>query len=117
MTGPADDVSTWTSAMAYPVSAVIVNASESPKFTSDLPGGLIVPCAPAEAAMLNLLIANVAEIVWFACTASNVYCDTAPTEAVSTCTSAIEYPASGVMVNMSESPKFTTDLPAGAMDP
>src|SRR5260370_35381383 len=77
----------------------------------------MVPCDPAEAAMLNLLIANVAEIVWFACTASNVYCDTAPTEAVSTCTSAIEYPASGVMVNMSEAPKFTTDLPAGAMDP
>jgi len=53
------------------VSGVIVNARLSPSFTVVTPLGVMPPFAPALAVTVQVLIANVAEIVWSLVTSSN----------------------------------------------
>ena len=52
--------------------AVIVNDWFAPEFTLTAPEGEMLPLAPAEAVIVYVLIAKLAEIVWFAVTFVNV---------------------------------------------
>ncbi|TMG82452.1 MAG: hypothetical protein E6H78_14685 [Betaproteobacteria bacterium] len=66
----------------------MVNVWLATALTVTLPAGEILPLAPADAAMVNVLIAKLAAIVWLAMTLLKVYVDTAPTDTPSTRTSA-----------------------------
>src|SRR5262249_25185334 len=61
--------------------------------------------------------ANVAERVWFACTAGNVKFVTAPTDEPFTSTFCTWKPAFGVIVNDGVAPSATVIVPLGAIEP
>ena len=58
-----------------------------------------------------------ASMVWALRTLSKVYLSTAPTLSPSTSTSAISYPASGVMRKVLSLPRLTRTLPSGLIPP
>ena len=87
-------VATW-----YPLFGVMLNVWLAPLFTIALGVGLIAPLVPAYELMVNVFIAKVALMVWFAATAANVYVARGPKERPSTRTSAIWYPAFAAMLN------------------
>ena len=68
---------------------MIVNVCAPPQPTDTEPLGEIVPCSPAVAVSVSTSFVKLATIVWFAVTFWNVYTAGVPTDAPSTCTSAM----------------------------
>src|SRR5437764_1165817 len=95
----------------------MVNVALLPQSTDTLPGGVIVPPAPAEAAIVYEIRLNEAAIVWSAVTFDSVWLAPVPTDTPSTSTSAMVWQASGVMVKVASSPQFTDTLPLGLIEP
>ena len=86
LTAPMDEPSTSTSAIRYPVLAVIEKVWFEPPLTATAPEGDMEPPVPADALIVNVLTAKLADIVWLEVTLVKVYELTAPSEAPSTST-------------------------------
>jgi hypothetical protein len=72
LTAPTDEPSTRTSAIRYPVLAVIEKVWLEPPLTATAPEGDMEPPVPADALIVKVLRAKLATIVWFAVTLENV---------------------------------------------
>ena len=79
--------------------------------------GLIAPPAPADAEIVYVSSANVAEIVWLARTSLKPYDVTAPAETPSTRTSTTEWQRSGMMLNVCWPPHVRATVPPGRIIP
>src|SRR5262249_57845393 len=117
VTAPALAPSTSTSTTWCPASGVIVKLWSAPQLTPTDPLGLIVPFAPADAVIVNVLIAKLAAIVWFACTFVKLKLVTAPTLTPSTSTSSTWKQALGVIVKLWLPPALTDTAPLGLIAP
>ena len=72
LTAPTDEPSTRTSAIRYPVLGVIVKVWFDPPLTATAPEGDMEPPVPADALIVYVFTAKLADIVWFAVTLLNV---------------------------------------------
>src|SRR6185295_13001811 len=89
-----------------------------PHGTVVAPFGLIEPLAPAEALMVyGPRAANVALIVWLACTLLKVKLVIAPCDTPSTSTLATAKQALGTMLKVWLAPQFTLTAPLGLIEP
>src|SRR5438093_1607032 len=100
VTAPTELPSTWTSATWWLALAEMVKLWPTVAFTVTAPDGVMLPLAPADAVIVYVSIAKLAEMVWFASTLLKVYEVTAPTELPSTRTSATWWLALAEMVKL-----------------
>ena len=98
----------------------MVKVWSDPLLTVTVPDGVIVPLPDTLTVILYVTTGRAlkdAAMVWAAVTFVNVYDCRAPAETPSTVTSAISYPADGVIVNVWLDPLFTVTVPEGVIVP
>src|SRR5258705_8783475 len=117
VTAPCETPSASTSTTWKQGLGVMVKAWLPPEGTTTAPLGLIVPPVPAEAVIVKLTAAKVAEIVWAAVTFVKLKEAIAPCETPSTSTLEMANPEFAAIMNPWLAPQFTTTEPDVVMAP